>query len=87
MLPKKLVRKSDWMRVDLPRPDSPGEQRERKRERERQREIQIHLNVKDVPPLSYVHLSDHINIIIGHIATKFSFKYSTYNYLHTLKAY
>ena len=69
LLPKKLVRKSDWMRVDLPRPDSPGEQRER------QRETQIHLNVKDVPPLSYVHLSDHINIIIGHIANKFSFKY------------
>ena len=28
LLPKKLVRKSDWMRVDLPRPDSPGEGRE-----------------------------------------------------------
>ena len=31
LLPKKLVRKSDWMRVDLPRPDSPGEGREGER--------------------------------------------------------
>ena len=46
LLPKKLVRKSDWMRVDLPRPDSPGEGRERERERERFDNATQHLNVK-----------------------------------------
>ena len=32
LLPKKLVRNSDWIRVDLPRPDSPDEKYSRREE-------------------------------------------------------